>query len=141
MTIDTSYRINTERFAHETVDAEVIVIDMVEGNYFSMRDTAAVIWHLLDQSLPVAGIIAALERASGASSSEVATAVDTFLRQLMDEQIVQAEPRAHQGKPAVPALPAMTFGVPVVEKFSEMQDLLTLDPIHEVDETGWPHRH
>ena len=26
------------------------------------------------------------------------------------------------------------------ERFTDMQDLLLLDPIHDVDETGWPVR-
>jgi len=27
----------------------------------------------------------------------------------------------------------------VVEKYTDMQDLVLLDPVHEVDERGWPH--
>jgi hypothetical protein len=27
-----------------------------------------------------------------------------------------------------------------LQKFTDMQELLLLDPIHEVDERGWPHR-
>ena len=30
------------------------------------------------------------------------------------------------------------FATPVLNKYSDMQDLLLLDPIHEVDDTGWP---
>jgi hypothetical protein len=26
-----------------------------------------------------------------------------------------------------------------VAKYSDMEDLIMLDPIHEVDESGWPH--
>ena len=28
---------------------------------------------------------------------------------------------------------------PQIERFTDMQELLLLDPIHEVDDTGWPH--
>lgn len=27
---------------------------------------------------------------------------------------------------------------PVLEVFADMQDLLLLDPIHDIDEVGWP---
>jgi len=39
-----------------------------------------------------------------------------------------------------PPLPAGTvFAPPVLEVYTDMQDLLLLDPIHDVDETvGWP---
>jgi hypothetical protein len=30
------------------------------------------------------------------------------------------------------------FNAPVLNKYTDMQDLLLLDPIHEVDATGWP---
>jgi hypothetical protein len=30
------------------------------------------------------------------------------------------------------------FEAPVLNRYTDMQDLLLLDPIHEVDETGWP---
>jgi hypothetical protein len=28
----------------------------------------------------------------------------------------------------------------VLERYTDMQELLLLDPIHDVDESGWPHR-
>ena len=32
------------------------------------------------------------------------------------------------------------FQRPVLRKFTDMQELLILDPIHEVDEAGWPNK-
>jgi hypothetical protein len=31
-----------------------------------------------------------------------------------------------------------TFEPPLLEKYTDMQDLVLLDPVHEVDSTGWP---
>ena len=41
------------------------------------------------------------------------------------------------GEDEVPLSP-MAFEKPVIEKFSDMQEMLLLDPIHEVSEMGWP---
>ena len=30
------------------------------------------------------------------------------------------------------------FEAPSLEKYTDMQDLVLLDPVHEVDQTGWP---
>jgi hypothetical protein len=30
------------------------------------------------------------------------------------------------------------FSRPILTKYTDMKELLLLDPIHEVDETGWP---
>ena len=31
-----------------------------------------------------------------------------------------------------------SFNAPALQKYSDMQELLLLDPIHDVDEAGWP---
>ena len=30
------------------------------------------------------------------------------------------------------------YSTPVVEIFSDMQEILLLDPVHDVDKSGWP---
>lgn len=140
MSSDTSYRVSTERFAHETVDGEVIVIDMDEGNYFSMRGSAARIWQLVEQGYTAASIVSALEGSRGdVARQEIVTGVDALLGRLTEEGILQPAP-ALASAAAPMQLPTESFTTPVLEKYTEMQDLLTLDPIHEVDETGWPNR-
>jgi hypothetical protein len=140
MTRETAYRVNTERFAHETVDGEVIVIDMDEGNYFSMRASAARIWQLVGQGHSAGAIVAALEAsAGGVPRQEIEAGVSALLGQLAEEGILQpASP--DEANTAPEQIPAEPFTTPVLQKYTEMQDLLTLDPIHEVDETGWPNR-
>jgi hypothetical protein len=31
-----------------------------------------------------------------------------------------------------------SFNLPLLHKYSDMQELLLLDPIHDVDDAGWP---
>ncbi len=31
-----------------------------------------------------------------------------------------------------------SFCLPIIEKYTDLEELLLLDPIHEVDESGWP---
>ena len=33
----------------------------------------------------------------------------------------------------------VAFEAPVLEKYTDMQTLLLVDPVHEVDDRGWPH--
>ena len=35
---------------------------------------------------------------------------------------------------------ARRYEAPALAKFTDMQELLLLDPVHEVDEAGWPNR-
>ena len=40
---------------------------------------------------------------------------------------------------AEPSATRRAFAEPRVETFSDLQDLFLVDPIHDVDEAGWPH--
>jgi hypothetical protein len=134
------FRIDSNRFAHETVDDEVILIDMDEGNYFSMRESAAAIWQLLEQGRSSTEIVSELERATGVDSRQIQPEVNALLDQLIKERIVCLEPGSNQQDSDQIAISITEYSTPKLEKFTEMQDLLTLDPIHEVDETGWPNK-
>ncbi len=65
------------------------------------------------------------------------TAVRAFLKELQEEQLIVTEPAEILAAPAGPLPPAASR--PALQKFTDLQDLLMLDPIHEVDERGWPH--
>ena len=39
-----SYRVNSPTVAAETVDGEVLMINLESGSYYSLRDTGAAIW-------------------------------------------------------------------------------------------------
>jgi hypothetical protein len=73
-------------------------------------------------------------------------AVESAVRALITE-LVQADlivPGSSGQTSAPPAGdPADTgdrpsFVAPVLNRYSDMRDLLLIDPIHEVDEAGWP---
>jgi hypothetical protein len=137
MTPDTRFSINTARFAHETVDGEVIIIDMDEGNYFSLRNSAALTWGLLDHNMSLGEVESALAAAAG--TRDVGEPVRAFVQRLLDEHILTPRMGAVE-HPGTITVPTFAFIPPVLEKYTEMQDLLTLDPIHDVDESGWPNR-
>ena len=50
----------------------------------------------------------------------------------MEEGIAVSDWIPSNGGPLIP------YEKPKIETFSDMKDLLLLDPIHDVDETGWP---
>jgi hypothetical protein len=45
--------------------------------------------------------------------------------------------RAMAGAPPAPKLP---FDGLTLNRFEDLDELLTIDPVHEVNEAGWPHR-
>ena len=42
------FRVNSPRVMHETIEGEVIVIDLTTGSYYSLRDASAEIWREIE---------------------------------------------------------------------------------------------
>ena len=73
--------------------------------------------------------------------AEVDDAVIEFVGRLVDEGLVRPAPDGHPSTPIPEAGGAGgPFTRPTITVYSDMEDLLLLDPIHDVDETGWPVR-
>jgi hypothetical protein len=116
----------------------VIVINLERGSYFSLRESAAELWSLVEQGCARDAIVEALtSRYSASPSQEVASEAGRFLDELRDEELVVES----NGAPAaVPDLEPATsaFASPRLEKYTDLEDLIMLDPIHEVEPEGWP---
>lgn len=130
------FRINPRRVIHEMVDGEVIVIQLETGCYYSIGGLGADAWPLL-----VAGWSPA-EVARGLSSEHelAADQLRELVGELVAERVFVPLPKGEE--PAAAAAPSAPrtggFEPPRLEKYSDMQDYLLIDPIHEVDEPGWP---
>lgn len=125
------YRLNSPTVISETVDGEVIIINLDDGNYHSLRHNAADLWLNLSSGACVDTIVAA---ATGADARAV---VDRFVAELRAKHLISPiaqEPTAPDPKPW------SSEGI-VIESYDDMSDLLGLDPVHEVDmQAGWPKR-
>jgi hypothetical protein len=134
-----NFRVNTPTIVHETIDEEVVIINLDKGDYYSLVNTGTEIWLAIDQGLSGDSIVEIMLEQYEGDRAEIETAINDFITQLQQEELIvssEAEPTTTPPSPAVTEKKA--FAVPMLQKYSDMQDLLLLDPIHEVDETGWP---
>jgi coenzyme PQQ synthesis protein D (PqqD) len=139
------YRVNNPRVMHETIEDEVIVVDLTTGSYYSLRATGAEIWHALERGLPENEIAGAIAGRYEGALEDVAAAVAEFLRLLSEEGLVESWNGTGEASPSelAPTVeddrPRERFQPPVLEKHTDMQDLILLDPVHDVGAQGWPH--
>ena len=142
-------RVNSPHVIHETIDGEVIVINLASGNYYSTKGAGADVWDVIqsspgaDKSTIAAAVAARFDR----PSDEVAHEIGDFLEALRREELgAVTENGAAASVPSASAPDdgsktsggSKTFEPPRLEKYTDMQDLVLLDPVHEVDNTGWP---
>jgi hypothetical protein len=140
------FRINRPIVVDEVFDDEVVIIHFDTGNYYSLDSVGTEIWGLIESGRSVAEIVESLALRYEDSDGEMEGAVTGFVVELQAEDLVapgmagdlatlkQPEKRveserAGRGRP---------FRAPSMSRYTDMQDLLLLDPIHEVDEDGWP---
>jgi len=134
------YRINVPSVVSETIDGEVIIINLEAGYYYSVDSAAGVqIWSWLEAGQSFDTILSALLDRYAASADSLRAALSSFIDQLTNEGLIVPDASALSSA-AIPAHDGATraFQAPMLQKFTDMQDLLLLDPIHEVDESGWP---
>ena len=124
---------------HETLDGEVIVVNLDTGVYYSLSGVAAEIWAEVARGASAAQAVDELDARYDANGSDLETAVARFVEELEREQLIAADgDAAPRSATTVNGAARAAFVEPVLHKYTDMQELLLLDPIHEVAETGWP---
>jgi hypothetical protein len=146
---DLLYRENTPTVASELIDGEVVIINFETGSYYSLAGAGADLWQLVVQGNSLEGIVAVLAAAYDAGHLEMRSAVEALLVELTSEGLAVALPgtdsddgngAGSRSRSRSADRPRAPFQAPRLRKYTDMQDLLLLDPIHEVDESGWPQR-
>jgi hypothetical protein len=148
MNTKTHLKLRGPQVIHETIDNEVVIIDLPAGNYFSLTSAGADIWSMLIRGIPHDAIVEALARRYEGSREEIESAADRLVGDLLRETLIvpagadvpAGDAEGIMPAPGATAEPRPRFVPPALLKYTDMQHLLLLDPIHEVDETGWPNQ-
>lgn len=144
MTPVTRYAVGHADIAHQRVDNEVIAINLRTGAYFSLRDAAADAWELLAGRVDAAETSVLIAARYDADASTVLDDLAPFIARLLDEGLIAEADRAEldRAAPTPPTLapvdPGTAYHMPRLDKYEDMEELLLLDPIHDVDAEGWP---
>jgi hypothetical protein len=84
---------------------------------------------------------AAAGRFPATNADQIRQDIGQWVDRLVSDQILTAR---ESGAPETLTValdePTEAYAAPTLERYEDMQDLLLLDPIHEVDVTGWPKR-
>jgi hypothetical protein len=157
-------RINAPHVVHETIDGETILIHLGTGAYYSLEGLGAHVWGMTVSGSDEREIVTDAQSRYDADPQLLAEAIESLLRELLDEGLLAAgetidgggdgaggvtsngdaseapaaDPALQPDAPS-PSLPA-EFVAPVLSKYTDMQEFMLIDPIHDVEEeAGWPH--
>ncbi|MCO6450800.1 MAG: PqqD family protein [Caldilineales bacterium] len=142
MNSSSSYRVNSPHVIHEIFeDGEAALINLKSGAYYSLDPIGAEIWALIDQGYSLGDVVEIVMQRYDGSLAQIINDANDLVTGLLEEDLIVVS-ADNTGKPSLPPAPdggKKPYTSPRFERFDDMQELLLLDPIHDVGEQGWPH--
>ena len=136
----TYYIVNTEQVAYESMEGEIVLIHLDNGNYFNLEGTAIDVWNGIINNVSCENIIQSFVDSYSADKAIIEETVSNFISQLKTEElIIESTENSENDNIFEFTNLQEQFIAPSLVKYEDMQDLLLLDPLHDVDENaGWP---
>lgn len=140
----THYRINSPHVVAETLDGEATIVDLDSGTYYALNESGSFIWDALVAGTAQEDVIGTFASTYAIESAEARRATEELIGQLTDQRLVVASDGSAENGGAsqvdgeADSNGRRPFREPELSTYTDMQELLLLDPIHEVDDSGWP---
>jgi hypothetical protein len=136
------FKINAPSIIWEVIETEIIVINMDNGYYYDVSGLSASIWRMIENGLSYVDIINEIAHHYNKSVVGIQPDINFFLCTLEEENlIVRIDEKGTALVNQVVDLSGVEYTPPALKKYTDMENLLLIDPIHEVDEHGWPNRY
>ena len=137
------FRVSSPGIISEVIGDEAVIVNLDSGAYYSVSGAGTEIWTVAQHGCTVAEAIQYVAGCYSGSHDDIVTAVTSFVQELHAEGLIGLEePPDANRMTAFYAQPTAAgirpFVVPVLEKYTDMAELLLLDPVHEVNGAGWP---
>lgn len=138
LSMSTTYRVLAPEVIADIIDGEVVIMNLKTGRYFSSDGVGSECWDALAGGLSVEQLVDRLANRYAEDRATIGSAVAGFVQDLIVHELIAPS----DATPADTVRPSFSngsrFHAPVLNVYSDMQDLLLLDPIHDVDTAGWP---
>ena len=136
----TMWVVDPNKVMSELLDGEAVIIDLASGTYHAATGVAATVWSGIVVGHSLERIMDDVRRAHTDVPTDAELHVKEFIVRVVDsglavpstEILSTADARSPiQGEPT-------PWSLPVLESHDDLADLLLLDPVHDVTDSGWP---
>ena len=137
MSSEIFFTIDTSKVVFEKFEDETVMINLTSGNYYGIKNVGKVILTLIEGGISLQDLLIVISKSYGKEITEIEEDLQAFLTTLVNEGIAQ---KTEFGANEFSLIEnCVNYEKPVLEKFTDMQDLILLDPVHDVNSKGWPH--
>jgi Coenzyme PQQ synthesis protein D (PqqD) len=140
MSSSACFRINTPHVVAETLDGEATIVDLDNGIYYALNESGSFIWDELVRGAELDAVADALAQTYDLNGEDPGWVVGELVDQLTAQRLIvpaEGPPPDGAGSPSGNGS-RREYAKPTLSTYTDMQELLLLDPIHEVDDAGWP---
>lgn len=135
--LEKTYILNNPPCISEVIAGDAVAINLDTGSYYSMVGVAGQVWECLSQGYSIRKIIDAI-KIEGGEASMLESKLSTFIASLCTEGLLKEVDFANEERLAVIQVNVEELDLNF-KVYTDMQELLSLDPVHDADETmGWP---
>lgn len=131
------YEISGVNIVSEIFEEEVVAVNLDSGKYYSMRGCSAYIWNALMVPHSVEQIVEVLSKHYHRDAPSIMQDMMKIIKQLQEEGLIRVSQK-EVISPLKAEILQGEYSPPEINIFSDMQEILLLDPVHDVDEMGWP---
>ena len=100
-------------------------------------------WTLLAAGVPIGEVITTMTARYGDGGDDIAAYVDLIVTNVLDGGLMVVDDGTETAPAGTEVLAPVdtprVFSASPFLGFDDMESLLLLDPVHEVDDKGWPH--
>ncbi len=143
-----SYQINRANVVYEIFENEVVIINLDNGNYYSYDGIGTEIWNQLTQEITIDRISQSLSDIyPSIHLDDLKTIINKSITDLDRENLlISSETKNNQE--IIESFKSNqdnrgnnnNIKMPTLQRFTDMQDFLLVDPIHEIDYEKWPEK-
>lgn len=128
---------------HETIDGETVIVNLESGTYYSLRHSGVDIWDLIEGGITYNQAVEKLKNKFNGDDQLIKKEIKALMIMFQQEDLVKVSVEkppfsASSTKVNTEISEKKEFLNPLFEKYTDMQQLLLLDPVHEVSDEGWP---
>lgn len=114
--------------AGKVIDGEAIIMNLTNGAYYSVAGVGAVVWQWIDEEQSITSILSRLSEAYPDAATAIPSELDAFVAHLLAEGLVQDGSSGYPSPVDSSAQLPTAWETPTLQKYTEMADLLALDP-------------
>ncbi|HEX7025493.1 MAG TPA: PqqD family protein [Gemmatimonadales bacterium] len=129
LSAETRFAIRSDEIAFKVLDGETIIINLVNGMYYSLPGVGSEAWEMFDAGRTLGEVTARISERYSAPPVAVAADLARLAEELLAENLLSPDAGSAPARELPAPAPAdRAYTPPALQTYRDMADLLALDP-------------